>query len=979
VVDAHAIDDPSRPQSRPALIEREGQLQVAESLLAQARSGHGSMLTIEGASGLGKSTLLRSVCELAAAERVDVLTATGRALERSFTFGVALQLLEARVALADDDERAQLLSGTAAQARPLFAPDPHWTLSEPSFPLLHGLYWLCAHLASRRPLLLALDDADLADTASLRFLLYLAERLEDLPVMLAITLGTAPPSAASPLLEQVVRHPAAIGVRVHTFSAEATARHLRETWLPEAGPDVCGSAHHAAGGNPYLVGALGAELAEGGLAPDGEALRAVDRLAPRSVAAVALRRAEAVDSSAPALMRAASVLGAGAELRHAADLAEVDRERAARIADGLIETGLLARSDRLSPAQPVIQVAVASSLGPSERAEAHLRAAELLAGEHAPPERIAAHLMEAPRRRNPWVVESLRAAAASALKRGAPDDAVDWLRRALAEPPSREARPRVMLDLGRAEAIAGEAQSVGRLREASELIDDRRERAQTALDTGRTLFAFGRHADAAAAFQRGLDEVGDEDDALAGRLRASHATLGRLIDPAVALLGAPVVVPASGDTPADRALLALSAMEAAMRGDHRDDVHALAARALGRGALLEDETADGIAYYLASVALVLAEDLQAAEIALTAAVEDARSRGSVLGFATASFVRSTSILRRGRLGDAAADASRAIAAERQGWRLAVPAARAVLAECLMETGDLDGADRQLALAARGVSGTEAESGSDDAARIGLLASRGSLCLMRGDAVRALAEFRACGDQLARIGVRSPAIVPWRSNAARALAAMGDVSEARRLVEEELAIAEVGGAPGPIGHALRVLGGLSAGTDALETLELAVEHLEESQAALERARALVDYGAALRRSGRRQAAREPLRRGLDLAERCGAKALATRALAEVRLTGARPRRSALEGPEALTEREHEVAALAARGLSNREIADSLVVTVKTVEWHLRHAFRKLGIDSRAKLGGHLKVVGDSQATAHKPPGTTPYRTESNSPM
>ena len=609
-MDAHVIDDLPRPQPKPALIEREGQLQVAESLLAQARAGQGSMLTIEGASGLGKSTLLRAVCELAAGERAEVLSATGRELEQGFTFGVVLQLFEARLALADDEERAALLSGTARQARPLFTPSLGETLSEPSFTLLHGLYWLCAHLASDRPLLLAIDDSDLADAASLRFLLYLAERLEDLPVMLALTLGPAPPSAAPALLEQVVRHPAAIGVRVHPFSPEATARHLRETWLPDAGLDLCGSAHHAAGGNPYLVGALGAELAERDLEADGEASPRVDRLGPSSVAAVALRRAEAVDAGGPALLRAASVLGAGAELRHAADLAGVDRERAARIADGLIQTGLLAHSDRLSPAQPIVQVAVSSSLGPSERAEAHLRAAELLAQEHAPPETVAGHLVKAPRRRNPWVVDTLRAAAASALEHGAPGEAVRLLRRALAEPPSRAARPRVMLDLGRAEATAGEAQSVGRLREASELIDDRRERAQTALHTGRTLFAFGRQADAAAAFERGLLEIGDTDDAaLAGRLRASHATLGRLIDPHAAAVGEPVQPPATGDTPADRALLALSAMEAAMRGDPRQEVHELAARALGRGALLADETADGIAYYMASLALVLAERL----------------------------------------------------------------------------------------------------------------------------------------------------------------------------------------------------------------------------------------------------------------------------------------------------------------------------------------------------------------------------------
>jgi DNA-binding CsgD family transcriptional regulator len=952
-VDAHAIydlHDFPRRQLPPSLIEREGQLQVAESLLAQARAGHGSLLTVRGAGGLGKSALLRAVRAMAVGERAEVLSATGRELERDFALGVVLQLFEDRVALASEEERASLLSAVAGQAAPLFVPGGREKIEDPSFSLLHGLYWLCSHLARRRPLLLAVDNADLADEASLRFLLFLAERLDDLPVMLAITHGTAPRPAAPSLLESLVRHPAAIGVRVHAFSAEATARYLRETLLPEAGDDVCRSAHEAAGGNPYLLGALGAELAED--SPDPDAGASVSRLGPSSVAAAALRRADAVDPDGPALIRAVAILGPGAELRHAAELAGIPREHAAQIADGLIETGLLAHSHLLSAAQPVIQVAIASSLGPLERAEAHLRAAELLAQEHAPPQSIARHLAEAPRRHSPWVVETLRAAAAAAVERGAPGEAVAWLRRALAEPPPQEARARVMLDLGRAEATAGEAQAVPRLREAGELIADSRERAQTALDSGRTLFAFGRHADAAAAFERGLLEVGDTDDALAGRLQASPATLGRLLDPTAAVEGEPVAPPASGDTPASRALLALSAMEAALRADPRDRVHDLAARALGRGALLQDETADGIAYYLASLGLLLAEDLQGAEIALTAAVEDARSRGSVLGFATASFVRSAAILRRGRLADAAADARNALAAERQGWWLAVPAARAVLAECLLEAGDPAGAEREL-IAAAGVASTEEmESGSKDAGRIGLLASRGHLHLRRGEPEDALADFRTCGDELTRIGARSPAIVPWRSNSALALAAMGDMSEARRLVEEELAIAEVVGTPGPIGHAYRVLGKVSVGTESLEALEFAAQHLEASQAALERARALVDYGAALRRSGRRQGAREPLRRGLDLAQRCGANALAARAMGEVRLTGARPRRTALDGPESLTEREREVATLAAEGLANREIAESLVVTVKTVEWHLRHAFRKLGIDSREKLGRHL---------------------------
>jgi DNA-binding NarL/FixJ family response regulator len=128
----------------------------------------------------------------------------------------------------------------------------------------------------------------------------------------------------------------------------------------------------------------------------------------------------------------------------------------------------------------------------------------------------------------------------------------------------------------------------------------------------------------------------------------------------------------------------------------------------------------------------------------------------------------------------------------------------------------------------------------------------------------------------------------------------------------------------------------------------VEVFEASEATLDRARALVDLGGALRRAGKRREAREPLRRGLELAERCGASALAERARGEIAAAGGRPRRTALTGFEALTPRERQVASLAARGMSNREIAEALFVTVKTVEWHLRHAFDKLGVSSRREL-------------------------------
>jgi DNA-binding NarL/FixJ family response regulator len=129
-------------------------------------------------------------------------------------------------------------------------------------------------------------------------------------------------------------------------------------------------------------------------------------------------------------------------------------------------------------------------------------------------------------------------------------------------------------------------------------------------------------------------------------------------------------------------------------------------------------------------------------------------------------------------------------------------------------------------------------------------------------------------------------------------------------------------------------------------------LEGSQYALGRARAFVELGAALRRAGKRRDAREPLRQGLDLSHRCGARALAARAQEELVAVGGRPRRHAATGVDALTARERQVAGLAAQGMSNREIAEALFVTLKTVEWHLSRAYEKVEVRSRRELGAAL---------------------------
>lgn len=117
-------------------------------------------------------------------------------------------------------------------------------------------------------------------------------------------------------------------------------------------------------------------------------------------------------------------------------------------------------------------------------------------------------------------------------------------------------------------------------------------------------------------------------------------------------------------------------------------------------------------------------------------------------------------------------------------------------------------------------------------------------------------------------------------------------------------------------------------------------------------ALIDLGAALRRGNRRAEAREPLREGLELARRCGAAAAAKRAHDELQASGEKVRRYTPIDAESLTPSERRVAEMAATGMTNRQIAQTLFLTVKTIETHLGAAYDKLGIHSRRELGGAL---------------------------
>jgi DNA-binding CsgD family transcriptional regulator len=263
----------------------------------------------------------------------------------------------------------------------------------------------------------------------------------------------------------------------------------------------------------------------------------------------------------------------------------------------------------------------------------------------------------------------------------------------------------------------------------------------------------------------------------------------------------------------------------------------------------------------------------------------------------------------------------------------------MLAAVVAELGELDRAGELLAV--HGLTGELPEHQVMNLA----LQFRSRVRAAQGRTGEALEDAFAVGRRYERLGLRR-AVPPWRSQAAILL---GDSGEARALVQEELRLAERWGTPLARGLALRGLGLVTGDPDALAA---AVDALESSPHRLELARVRVDHGATLRRAGRRAEARESLRLGMDGAHACGARPLAERARTELLATGARPRRLALAGRDALTPSERRIAALAADGLTNRQIAQALFVTTATVETHLRHAFRKLGVGSRAELAEHL---------------------------
>jgi DNA-binding CsgD family transcriptional regulator len=241
---------------------------------------------------------------------------------------------------------------------------------------------------------------------------------------------------------------------------------------------------------------------------------------------------------------------------------------------------------------------------------------------------------------------------------------------------------------------------------------------------------------------------------------------------------------------------------------------------------------------------------------------------------------------------------------------------------------------------------------------GMLHARALVRRQEGALAIALEDLLRAGEIAEQVGLTDPYAVPWRLAAAEILCELGESSEARALAEAHLELAMKTGLDESIGGALRVLGLIDGGADGHARLAEAIVRLERSAARLELAHALVDSGT-LGLEVASPGARDELERGTRLAAELGATVLADHGVQALRAAGSRPRRIARRGAQALTAAEQRAARLAAEGLTNREIAQTLVLSEKTIESHLASTFRKLGIRSRLQLPDLLQIEGQGQ--------------------
>jgi DNA-binding CsgD family transcriptional regulator len=687
--------------------------------------------------------------------------------------------------------------------------------------------------------------------------------------------------------------------------------------------------HRVTGGNPLLAIELSRSLAT---APHGTPL---EELGSPTVARLVLDRVAKVSPAAVALARALALFAGGAELEDAAAVAGLQPREAEEAADGLVAAQVLADAEPLVFLHPMMRAAVYEQLGVFARRRGHSRAAERLKERGAGIEAIAAHLLAGPPQGDPENLRILRAAADEAVRHVAPRAAARYLERAVAEDAaSGEELRALLLDLGRLQRQTSHPAARATLERALAQSASAPQRIEAAVDLAATAMAAGDHEAVGRVVHATREVEARPDDRLTLDMLHAESLWSRGDFRGCLQLVERVPPTLPGDTPAERFALVQSASVRFLRGAPVAETLELLLRSIGdRGA---DALVAGVDVGDPVGWLITCEAFDEARALAEERMEYARETGNDALYA----------LSQGHIGWIEGDQGNLLAGEaafRLGlanpglashWRTQLTVN---LVFMLIHRGRLDEASAEL-------------DALEDAGSLMVQSRRAEIAHWAGDAARALTLWQPRLQAENEAGIIHPMALIWRAEMVDSLAAVGRRDEAIAMARELTERSErTGGVAARGAHRLA----LGRVTGDLHELQRAHEILEPSAVRWIAARARLDLGAALRRGGERVAAREHLRAALDYASRQGAEPLAGRAREELRLAGARPRRAALSGADALTPAEQRIARLAAEGRSNKEIAQHLFLTVKTVEMTLVRAYRKLDIGSRQELPGALE--------------------------
>jgi DNA-binding CsgD family transcriptional regulator len=929
-------------ESKTGLVERAPELKAIRELVADAAEGTCGIGVVRGPPGAGKTSLLKAARADAHDRGFRVLSARGSPHERDYAFAAVRALLGPVVLGAGPTGQDRLFSGAAGHARLLFEPpaeDPGARVGgDPAYATLHGLFWLLAGLAQSSPVLVIVDDAHWCDPASGRFFSFLSRRLEGLAVALLLAERSGEDGTQEWLAElgddpstRVIDPPPLSPQAITTMAAERI----------DGDPDeaVGQACWRATGGNPFFVMAALDELARD-QEPGETRVSRLRELGPEAVLRSVLIRLARLPPGAVALAHAVAVLGDGATRDSAAGLGKLGLAEARAAVDGLRAIGVLGvQSEMLSFAHPIVRNALYRDLTTNTRSTLHAEAALMLRRGGAAPAQVAIHLLRSPPGQED-ARSTLESAASEALAQGAPQVAASYLRRALEEPVDDECRARLLIELGCAEAQAGDVDAVGHLTAGLRNTTDPDRRVDAAVSLAHTLAAKERAAESVAILSDLGDQLSDSRPRLAARVYSELVSLGDLIARPLVPERARRLAP-STDPPG----LTHRAVELTASVSSADEAGRLAQSALAGGELLARGDA---VFAFACAMLIYTESFAAAKHFLDQALCGASAAGSAPAFIGASGQRALLNCRRGALVEAEADARAALeASELHGGQIWQAHTLAALIDVLLARGQRTQAAAELehALGSR-----DPPAGNQGAL---LIEARGRLRLELGETGAAVIDLLEAGRRLEEWGLHNPSVAAWRSHAALGLAVLGDGQRAAELVQNEVALARRWGTPRALGVSLRAQALVHHDERTIPLLRDACATLARSQAPVEHARALTDLGAALRRTNQRREAREPLRTALDIAIATGATSLVQRAHTELEATGARPRLPLRSGVDALTPSERRIAQLAAAGQTNVTIAQTLFVTIKTVEMHLTSTYRKLEISSRNQIAAAIE--------------------------